>query len=150
MHVNASRPGADYGWHANPGKVGWGFAPLSQPLGELITMCKTSDGSRLVTVAAAVFAVWTSSALAADAERGRKFAHRACSDCHQVSPKFPAGIPPAPAFALIAKSKQFRAKQERLLWEKHGSMPNFALTADEAADVAAYIKSLANQRPVRK
>jgi len=113
-------------------------------------MHNTSNRPRLVTVAAAMFAVWTSSALAADAERGRQLAYRACSDCHQVSPKFPAGIPPAPAFALIAKSKQFRAKQERLLWEKHGSMPNFALTADEAADVAAYIRSLANQRPVRK
>ena len=146
-HLKVSLPDTDYGWL---GEVGWGFAPVPSRLGELLTMYNTSNRPRSLIAAIAVFGVWTSSALAADAERGRQFAYRACSDCHQVSPKFPAGIPPAPAFALIAKSKQFRAKQERFLWEKHGSMPNFALTADEAADVAAYIRSLANERPVRK
>jgi hypothetical protein len=29
-----------------------------------------------------------------------------------------------------------------LFWEKHGTMPNLALTAEEADDVAAYIKTL--------
>ena len=29
------------------------------------------------------------------------------------------------------------------MWEKHGTMPNLALTAEESDDVAAYIRSLA-------
>jgi mono/diheme cytochrome c family protein len=115
-----------------------------------MTMCKAISHPRSVTVIAAVLTVWSSSAPAADVDRGRQFAHRVCSVCHQVSPRLGAGVPPAPPFASIAKSKQFRAKRAKLLWEAHGTMPNLALTADEAEDVAAYIGSLASQRPVRK
>jgi mono/diheme cytochrome c family protein len=51
-------------------------------------------------------------------------------------------VPPAPAFRSIAKSRQFLAKGAKFLWEKHGTMPNFALTGEEADDVAAYIRTL--------
>jgi mono/diheme cytochrome c family protein len=100
-----------------------------------------------MSVIAAVLAVWTSSALAAEVERGRKFAYRVCSLCHQVSPNMPPGVPPAPAFASIAKSKQFRAKQATFLGERHATMPHLALDADDAADLAAYIRSLARRHP---
>ena len=112
-------------------------------------MCKAISRP-LVTVIAAVLAVWAPSAFAESVERGRHFAYRVCSVCHQVAPHLPAGVPPAPAFASIANSKQFRAKQARLLWEAHGTMPNLALTAEEAADLAAFIRSLAGPRPARK
>ena len=110
-------------------------------------MCKAISRPRSVTVIAAVLAVWTSSALAADGERGRKIANRVCSICHQVSPNMPPGVSPAPAFASIAKSRQFRAKQATFLWEAHGTMPHLALDADDAADLAAYIRSLARRHP---
>jgi mono/diheme cytochrome c family protein len=113
-------------------------------------MCKTISRPRSVTVIAAVLAVWTSSALAADVERGRKYAYRVCSICHQVSPNMPPGVPPAPAFASIAKSKQFRAKQATVLLEAHATMPHLALDPDDAADLAAYIRSLARRHPARK
>jgi cytochrome c len=117
-------------------------------------MRKAISRPRSVTVIAAVLAVWTSSALALDVardvERGRKFAYRVCSICHQVSPNMPPGDPPAPAFASIAKSKQFRAKQATFLREAHATMPHFALDPDDAADLAAYIRSLARRHPARK
>jgi len=105
---------------------------------------------RSVTALAVVLVTWNSSAFAADVERGRQFANRVCSVCHQISPNLPAGVPPAPPFASIAKSKQFRAKRAKSLWEAHGTMPNLALTADEAEDLAAYIRSLARPGLGRK
>ena len=94
-------------------------------------------------VAALALLICGTSAFAADAERGRQFARRVCSVCHVVAAGQRQGVPPAPPFRSIARSAQFRTKGAQLLWEKHGTMPNFALTADEADDVAAYIKSLA-------
>ena len=103
------------------------------------------------TIVATLLALAAASpARAADAEHGRQFANRVCSVCHQIAPGRPGGVAPAPPFASIAKSKQFRAKRAKLLWEAHGTMPNLALTADEAADVAAYIGSLARPRPTGK
>ena len=83
------------------------------------------------------------SAFAADAERGKQFARRVCSVCHVVYSGQRPGVPPAPSFRSIAKSSQFRTKGAHLMWEKHGTMPNLALTAEESDDVAAYIRSLA-------
>src|SRR6476646_7932656 len=94
---------------------------------------------RSTMLMAAVLAIWSASAQAADVARGRQFANRVCSVCHQIAPGAGPGVAPAPPFATIARSKQFRAKRAKLLWEAHGAMPNLALTADEAADVAAYI-----------
>jgi mono/diheme cytochrome c family protein len=96
-----------------------------------------------IAVAALALLVCDTSAFAANAERGRQFARRVCSVCHVVSAGQRQGVPPAPSFRSIAKSPQFRTKGAQLMWEKHGTMPNFALTADESEDVAAYIRSLA-------
>ena len=94
-------------------------------------------------VAALALLVCGTSTFAANVEHGRQFARRVCSVCHVVSAGQRSGVPPAPSFRSIARSAQFRTKGAQLLWEKHGTMPNFALTADEADDVAAYIRSLA-------
>jgi mono/diheme cytochrome c family protein len=107
-----------------------------------------SDASRrcslVATVAGLVLMVSSTSTFAAGIERGRQLARRSCSVCHVVVAGQKPGVPPAPAFRSIAKSPQFRAKGAKLLWEVHGTMPNLALTGEEADDVAAYIKSLAN------
>jgi len=106
-----------------------------------------SDPGRHYPVMAAAVAtglvVFSAAGHAADAERGRQFARRVCSVCHVVFAGQRPGVPPAPSFRTIAKSPQFRAKRAKWLWEAHGTMPNFALTADEAEDVAAYIRTLA-------
>ncbi len=40
-------------------------------------------------------------------------------------------------------ARNFAQNGRKLLWKKHGAMPNFALTAEEAEDVTACIRSLA-------
>jgi mono/diheme cytochrome c family protein len=112
--------------------------------GDPVTMSVTAKRYfALITVAGLVLTVCGSSAFAASVARGKQLARRLCSVCHVVDAGQSAGVPPAPAFRSIAKSRQFRAKGAKLLWEAHGTMPNFALTGDEADDVAAYIRSLA-------
>ena len=97
----------------------------------------------LATVAGLALMVHGTTTFAAGVERGKQLARRSCSVCHVVASGQKPGVPPAPSFRSIAKSPQFRAKGAKFLWEVHGTMPNFALTGDEADDVAAYIKSLA-------
>jgi len=41
------------------------------------------------------------------------------------------------------KAGNFAKKRAKLLFEEHQTMPNFAMTNDEADDLAAYIRSLA-------
>ena len=96
-------------------------------------------------VPSAVFVVTMSavSACAADVEQGKQFARRACLVCHAATGKQAGSDPNAPSFSAVARSKQFRAKGAKLLWEKHPKMPNFALTGEEAENVSAYIRSLA-------
>lgn len=95
--------------------------------------------------AAAALALVASSAsgFAADVEHGRQLARRLCSVCHIVSVGQRSGTMNAPSFRSIAKSPQFREKRAKLLLEEHRTMPNFALTGEEADDMAAYIRSLA-------
>lgn len=103
----------------------------------------TKHQTLMAAIAALGLIVSSSAAFAANIERGRQLAGRLCSVCHVVTAGQSPGVPNAPSFRSIAKSPQFRAKRAKLLWEKHGVMPNFALTGDEADDVAAYIRSLA-------
>ena len=78
------------------------------------------------------------------ASRGLALAQRLCADCHAVqkeysqspnanAPRFQAiaSIPGMTATALLA-----------VLNRPHRAMPNIMLTADEQADVIAYILSL--------
>jgi len=97
----------------------------------------------MAVVATIALAVAGEAGFAADAERGRQFARRVCSVCHVVFAGQRPGVPPAPSFRSIARGPQFRAKGTKLLWEKHGTMPNLALTGEEVDDVTAYIRSLA-------
>ncbi len=97
----------------------------------------------IAAAAALAFMVGGTPGSAADAGRGRQLAGRVCSVCHVVTAGRQPGVPNAPSFRSIAGSPQFRAKRAELLWKKHGAMPNFAMTAEEAEDGTACIRSLA-------
>ncbi|MGP0091373.1 MAG: c-type cytochrome [Xanthobacteraceae bacterium] len=83
--------------------------------------------------------------LAADANNGERLARRWCVGCHVVAPdqRRPA-TDAAPTFATIASRPGFDAARVALfLLDPHPKMPDMSLTRNEAADLAAYIKTLA-------
>jgi len=83
-------------------------------------------------------------ALAADADNGKRLAERWCAACHVVAPDQKAANTDAPPFETIAKTFGFNAeKLVFFLLEPHPKMPNMALTRNEANDIAAYIGRLA-------
>jgi mono/diheme cytochrome c family protein len=82
---------------------------------------------------------------AADPANGKRVAERWCASCHLVSPDQRQASADAPAFAVIGRQPDFDAGRLALfLLAPHPPMPNMALTRDEAAEIAAYIRSLAN------
>jgi mono/diheme cytochrome c family protein len=84
------------------------------------------------------------SALAADADHGEQLARRWCASCHIVSADQTRGADNVPAFASIAKRPGFAAdKIARFLMDPHPKMPDMQPTRSEAADLGAYIASLA-------
>ena len=86
-----------------------------------------------------------SDCFAADVSRGADFARRWCSGCHLVAPDQPSIITFAPPFASIAQRPNLDARElANSLLAPHPQMPDRALSRDEAADIAAYIKSLHN------
>jgi mono/diheme cytochrome c family protein len=82
-------------------------------------------------------------ALAADAGHGGDLARRWCAACHIVDAEQKQASADVPPFATVANSKDFSAeKTASFLLEPHPKMPNYPLSPDEAADIAAYIASL--------
>ena len=84
---------------------------------------------------------------AADASNGSRIAHRWCAACHVVTPtQLRPTTDVAPPFATIAKRSDFNAAKIALfLLDPHPKMPDMSLTRAEAADLAAYIGSLARK-----
>ena len=85
-----------------------------------------------------------STVLAADVEHGEQLARRWCVACHVVASDQQGVTSEAPPFVTIARKPDFNT--ERLaffLLDPHPKMPNMSLTRIEAADLAAYIGSLA-------
>jgi mono/diheme cytochrome c family protein len=81
---------------------------------------------------------------AADVRHGQDLAQRWCTSCHLVAPGQPRTMTEAPPFATIANRPDFDAARLALfLLDPHPKMPNMSLTRAEAADLAAYIGSLA-------
>lgn len=82
---------------------------------------------------------------AADASNGSRLAHRWCAACHVVTPtQRRATTDQAPPFATIARRPDFSASKVALfLLDPHPKMPDMSLTRAEAADLAAFIASLA-------
>jgi mono/diheme cytochrome c family protein len=84
-----------------------------------------------------------SAALAADADHGAELAKRWCAACHLVEPgQKQASTDASPFDAVAAKSDFTPEKVAFFLLDPHPKMPNFPLSRNEAADLAAYIASL--------
>jgi len=83
--------------------------------------------------------------LAADANNGERLARRWCVACHMVaSNQRRPTTDAAPPFATIASRPGFDAARiAQFLLDPHPKMPDMSLTRSEAADLAAYIKTLA-------
>jgi mono/diheme cytochrome c family protein len=94
---------------------------------------------------AAILAMHGSVSQAADAAQGALLAQRWCAGCHLIASGQQRAGTDAPPFATIAGRPGFDAARLALfLLDPHPKMPNMALTRNEAADLAAYIGSLAN------
>jgi mono/diheme cytochrome c family protein len=95
-------------------------------------------------LAFAITALPVSYALASDADRnGEQLARQRCSPCHIVAAHAREESAAAPPFDVIARRADFdQDKLVNLLTRPHEKM-NFALTADEAANIAAYMRTLA-------
>jgi mono/diheme cytochrome c family protein len=82
-------------------------------------------------------------AKAADAGHGAELAKRWCATCHLVADDQKQASADVPSFAAIASKSDFTAeKMASFLLEPHPKMPNFPLSRNEAADIAAYIGAL--------
>ena len=81
---------------------------------------------------------------AADAAHGEQLARRWCAPCHVVAGDQREPTSEAPPFATVGRKPNFTASQLALfLLDPHPKMPTMSLTRIEAADLAAYIESLA-------
>ena len=85
----------------------------------------------------------TAAALAADAAHGGDLARRWCAACHIVDAEQKQASADVPPFATVANRGDFSAgKIASFLLEPHPKMPNYPLSPNEAANIAAYIASL--------
>ena len=81
--------------------------------------------------------------LAADASNGKRVAVRWCATCHVVAPDQRHAYADAPPFREIANRPNFsESGLVTFLLNPHAKMPNMSLTRIEAADIAAYIRTL--------
>jgi mono/diheme cytochrome c family protein len=81
--------------------------------------------------------------MAADANHGAVLAKRWCATCHLVDSGQTQADADALPFATIAHKSDFTAEKVAFfLLDPHPKMPNFPLSRNEAADIAAYIGSL--------
>jgi len=82
--------------------------------------------------------------LAADPRNGEQLARRWCEPCHVAAADQREVAGEAPPFASIATRPGFDAGRIAMfLLDPHPKMPDMSLTRVEAADLAAYIATLA-------
>jgi mono/diheme cytochrome c family protein len=82
-------------------------------------------------------------AMAADPDHGEQLAKRWCASCHVVAGDQKQASADVPPFAMIARKPDFTPEKVAFfLLDPHPKMPNFPLSRNEAADIAAYIGSL--------
>ena len=98
---------------------------------------------RMVAGLVMVLALSGVSALAADADNGKRLAQRWCASCHIVEPNQQQASADAPPFASVARAPGFSAQRIAFfLLDPHPKMPNMALSRRDAEDIAAYIATL--------
>lgn len=87
-------------------------------------------------------ALHLTAANAADAGNGKRLAERWCVSCHLIAPGQKSASTEAPPFSAIAKKPDFNAEAVAFfLLHPHPKMPDFGLSRDFAADLAAFIAS---------
>jgi len=87
--------------------------------------------------------VSVSPCFANDAQNGAALAERWCASCHVISSKQNLASGFAPSFASIARRSTLDAASlAQSLAVPHPQMPDRALSQKEAADLAAYLRSL--------
>jgi mono/diheme cytochrome c family protein len=81
-----------------------------------------------------------------DVARGHEFALKVCAECHGIEKGYqPSPEAFAPTFEAVAKSPGMSPMALSVfLRTPHATMPNFILSANERADIIAYITSLKN------
>lgn len=93
-----------------------------------------------------LFALWPAQAPANDIENGERLAKLWCSACHIVSASQQQVQNDAPNFSTIGRTRALsEADLAQSLLSPHPRMPDRGLTRDEAADIAAYIRSFRNR-----
>jgi mono/diheme cytochrome c family protein len=81
--------------------------------------------------------------MAADPDHGAELAKRWCATCHLVAADQKQASADIPSFPAIARKSDFTPEKiASFLLEPHPKMPNFSLSRNEAADIAAYIGTL--------
>lgn len=81
-------------------------------------------------------------ARAADAAKGERLARAHCAPCHKIAPEGRSVVATAPPFDVIGRKYGFDADRiAQAIAGPHRKM-NFAPSAADAADIAAYIAGL--------
>jgi len=106
-----------------------------------------------------VFLVWVTSIAAAaspvqaqqggDPHRGEAFAQDVCSECHGIQARqVMSPNPRAPTFAeIVATPGMTSAALTVAMTTPHAGMPMFRLTAQQQADIIAYVLGLRQSQP---
>jgi mono/diheme cytochrome c family protein len=90
-----------------------------------------------------IIAFAASAAYGADPSNGDRLARQWCASCHLVARDQTGPTSEAPPFPTLAARTDLDAGKIALfLLDPHPRMPDMELTRQEAADLAAYIKSL--------
>lgn len=98
---------------------------------------------RLQLLLTAAASMYGSTVLAADPDHGADLARRWCASCHAVTSEQKQASADVPTFVSIARRPDFSPeKLAFFLLDPHPKMPNFPLSRNEAADIAAYIGAL--------
>jgi cytochrome c len=80
-------------------------------------------------------------------ETGRLIAEANCQRCHSITPTGDSPFVEAPPFRVIAKIYKASDLEEALvegIVVGHPAMPEFQMTAEEAAAITSYIDSLSH------
>lgn len=82
-----------------------------------------------------------SAAMRGNAESGRLYVQKWCTECHSVEPETAGTGQFAPDFTVVAQRRSPRWLRG-FLRQNHLQMPDFVFKPDESADIVAYITSL--------
>ena len=101
------------------------------------------DNLHQISYLMVVASLMATPSFAADADQGETLTKRWCTGCHLVAADQKAATTDAPTFTSIARRPDFDpAKIEFFLRDPHPKMPNMSLGRGEAADIAAYMRTL--------